>query len=436
MKVSNIGLKNNKITSIDEQFPIQSILEQTGQINQFASGIYGYGHIPFLVLQNIKKVISEKLTNHGCSILALPLLQPESLWIASGRLDRYVKDKVMFRCLTDKGNYCLAPTAEEAVVDYAKTRLLSYKDLPVTYFQIGEKFRDEIRCRGYLLRGKSFEMLDAYSFGRNVDDLEKEYANIKEAYFEIFDELGLKVQAVSAYSGAIGGDMSEEFMFVSDIGEDNVLIDDKGQAFNSELLENKEALARLNIKNINDLKTVKAVELGHIFALKDKYSKSMKATYVGSSGENEYYQMGCYGIGVSRTLAMIYENGAITDENGKKSSFVLPINLSPYLAYIVTKNDDPEKFNEAIKFYNNLEQKSIPVLLDDREASIGFKIKTNNIVGCPYMIVFGSMGDGKVEVENNKTKEKMYVDETKLLEALKVLNENKHTALEEILKQI
>ena len=178
MKVSQIGLISKKIAKLDDQFPVQDMLLQTGQIEQFSSGVYAFGHIPYLVKKNLDKIISETLTKYGCSELSLPLLQPESIWQESGRLEKYVKDDVMFRCLTDKGNFCLAPTAEEAIVAYAKTRLKSYKNLPVTYFQIGQKFRNEIRTRGYLLRGKSFDMMDAYSFGRDENDLNIEYENI------------------------------------------------------------------------------------------------------------------------------------------------------------------------------------------------------------------------------------------------------------------
>ena len=205
MKVSQIGLISKKIKKLDEQFPVQDMLIQTGQLEQFSSGIYAYGHIPFLVKKNIDTIVSRVLTKYGCSELSLPLLQPEGIWVESGRLDRYVSDDVMFRCLTSKGNFCLAPTAEEAVVEYARSRLKSYKNLPVTYFQIGQKFRNEIRTRGYLLRGKAFDMMDAYSFGKDEDDLNVEYDNIKKAYFEIFNNLGLKVQTVGADSGAIGG---------------------------------------------------------------------------------------------------------------------------------------------------------------------------------------------------------------------------------------
>lgn len=219
----------------------------------------------------------------------------------------------MFRCLTDKGNFCLAPTAEEAVVSYAKSRLSSYKQLPVTYFQIGQKFRNELRTRGFLLRGKSFDMMDAYSFGKNQRDLEMEYENMKQAYLEIFKKLGLKVQAVGADNGTIGGSKSEEFMCISNIGEDNILFDlNSGKVFNSELLERADykdyIKTNYGIENTDSLEPRKAVELGHIFQLGDKYAKSMKATYIDENGKSQYYVMGCYGIGVSRTLAMVYEN--------------------------------------------------------------------------------------------------------------------------------
>lgn len=299
MKVSQIGLISKKINNLDEQFPVQDMLMQTGQIEQFSSGVYAYGHVPYLLKKNIDNIISKVLSNHGSSELSLPLLQPESIWIESGRLDKYVSEDVMFRCLTDKGNFCLAPTAEEAVVSYAKSRLSSYKQLPVTYFQIGQKFRNELRTRGFLLRGKSFDMMDAYSFGKNQRDLEMEYENMKQAYLEIFEKLGLKVQPVGADNGTIGGSKSEEFMCISNIGEDNILFDrNSGKAFNSELLERADykdyIKTNYGIENTDSLEPRKAVELGHIFQLGDKYAKSMKATYIDENGKSQYYVMGCY----------------------------------------------------------------------------------------------------------------------------------------------
>lgn len=441
MKVSQIGLISKKITNLDKQFPVQDMLLQTGQVEQFSSGIYAYGHIPYLVEKNIESLISKTLTKYNCSVLSLPLLQPENIWQESGRLEKYISEDVMFRCLTDKGNYCLAPTAEEAIVKYAKNRLTSYKQLPVTYFQIGEKFRNEIRTRGYLLRGKSFTMMDAYSFGRNQKDLDEEYENIKQAYLEIFNTLGLKVEPVGADSGAIGGNKSEEFMCISDIGEDNILYDaSTGTSFNEELLERSDYKEYLkNNYGINDtttLKKRKAVELGHIFKLGDKYSKSMNATYIDEFSQNKNYIMGCYGIGVSRTLAMLYENSIVTKDN-KFTGIALPINISPYLLYIIPKDDDPEKLNIATSAYQELLTNEVPVLYDDRiNLSIGTKIKDSQILGIPYTVVFGkTLEDNYLEIENNKTHEKIKIELNELISILKELSHNRNTTIENILSE-
>lgn len=416
MKVSQIGLISRKLSNLDEQFPVQDMLVQTGQLEQFTSGVYAYGHIPFLLEKKIVDTISKTLTKYGCSELSLPILQPEKIWQESGRLNHYVDSGVMFQSLTKNGNYCLAPTAEEAVVTYAKPRLTTYKHLPVTYFQIGLKFRNEIRTRGYLLRGKSFNMMDAYSFGKNKQDLDIEYERMKSAYIEIFNQLGLSVQPVGADSGAIGGSKSEEFMCLSEIGEDTILFDEEtGRAFNSELLEREDykeyLLANYGIKNTDSLIKRKAVELGHIFQLGDKYSKSMNATFINAEGKQDNYVMGCYGIGVSRTLAMVYENSIIT-KNGKFDGIALPLNIAPYSIYIIPKTDDKEKLEIANKIYNELQDNNLSILFDDREdMSIGAKIKDSHIVGTPYTVVVGnSLNEGVLELENNKTGEKTRIN--------------------------
>lgn len=412
MKVSKIGLISRKITKLDEQFPVQDMLLQTGQIEQFTSGIYAYGHIPYLVKKNIDKVICKVLTKYGCSELSLPILQPEKIWVESGRLDKYVKEDVMFRTQTKYGNFCLAPTAEEAVVAYAKSRINTYKQLPVTYFQIGQKFRNEIRTRGYLLRGKAFDMMDAYSFGKSQEELDYDYNQMKKAYLEIFETLGLKVQPVGADNGAIGGSKSEEFMCVSNIGEDNILYDEETQtAFNKELLDREDAkeylLKNYGIKESDRLIERKAVELGHIFQLGDKYASTMNGVYIDNDGKQKNYIMGCYGIGVSRTLAMVYENSAIYKDD-KFDGISLPESIAPYKIYIVPKLDDSEKYIVAEKLYNELENANIDILFDDRpELSIGAKIKDSKMVGTPYLVVVGkSVDNGVIELEKISTGEK------------------------------
>lgn len=423
MKLSSMGISKNKITDINEQFPIQDLLGKTGQLTQFSSGIYAYDHIPFLLKKKIKDIISEVLTRHNCVEISLPVMQPESIWIESGRLQRYIDEDVMFRVLTDKTNYCIAPTAEEAVVEFATKRLPSYKNLPVTFFQIGDKFRNELRPRGYLLRGKSFEMMDAYSFNKTVEELENTYNDLREAYLEIFEELGLKVLPVLADSGSIGGSKSEEFMILSDLGEDKIYLDEEtNRAFNNEILdtENGEEYLKeeFGIVDKTKLKEKRSLELGHIFNLGTKYSKSMNRTFVNKDGKNEYYNMGCYGIGVSRVLAAIYEESILKNEKGEVEGFALPIKLSPYKVQIVTNENN---FSVAETLYKDLKQENINVLFDDRlDISLGSKIKDVKYLGTPYMIVIGNnYQDGLYEIENIKTKEKMMLTKQEIIKIIK-----------------
>ena len=444
MKVSQIGLIPKKLENLDSQFPVQDMLIQTGQVSQFASGIYAYGHVPYLVKKNIDDLIGDVFAKYGWSEISLPILQPESLWQESGRLEKYVAGDVMFRSITSKGNFCLAPTAEEAVVSFAKPRLTSYKNLPVTFFQIGEKFRNEIRTRGFLLRGKAFDMMDAYSFGRNEKDLDIEYDKMKRAYIEIFATLGLESQPVAADNGDMGGKRSEEFMCISPIGEDNILVEEKtGMAFNSELLERPDHISYLKdnygIDDVSSLTTKKAVELGHIFQLGDAYAKSMNATYTDENDQQRHYVMGCYGIGVSRTLAMVYEKNMILNNNGKFGGVVLPVNITPYLAYIIPKLDEKDKTDQALVIYNLLSSNGVKVLFDDRaDMGIGSKIKDSKVVGTPYVVVFGkTLDQGIVEVENNLTGEKTVLSLDEFVQAFAELQNTKkfNNSIENITKK-
>ncbi len=426
MKLSQTGIGNIKLNNLDEMYPVQDILLQTGQLVQYGTGLYAYNNIPLLVRRNVEKIIVEKLNNHGCIEVLLPTLQPEKLWKDSGRYSHYVDDGTMFTIQTDKGGFCLAPTAEEAMVEFAREKLKSYKNLPVTFYQIGEKYRNEIRARGYLLRGKTFPMMDAYSFNSSEEDLAKTYDNIREAYLEIFNELGLEVLPVVADNGAMGGKKSEEFMLLSPIGEDTILYDEKTKtALNTEILEreNYEEYLReeYNITDISKLEKRKAIELGHIFQLGTKYSETMNGTYIDREGKQSLYYMGCYGIGVSRTVATIYEESVLKNDNGKVQGFVLPESVAPYKLQIIPKMDNEEKVKEAEELYKKLSENNIESILDDRKIdSIGAKIKDCKVLGTPYMAILGDkVENGKVELENVKTGEKEIITIGELINKLK-----------------
>ena len=426
MKLSQTGMGNTKLNNIDEMYPGQSILLQTGQLVQYGAGLFGYNTIPLLVRRKIEKIIVDTLNEHGCIEVLLPTLQPDTIWKNSGRYDQYVNEGTMLITESNKGIFCLAPTGEEAMVEFAKEKLKSYKNLPATYYQIGEKYRNEIRTRGYLLRGKSFPMLDAYSFDLDAQGMQESYENVRKAFLEIFEKIGLKVIPIVADNGAMGGKKSEEFMLISEQGEDKILYDENTKiGLNTEILEKENYQEYLKeeygIEDISNFKEIRTMELGHIFQLGTRYSEMMNGKYIGKDGKESLYYMGCYGIGVSRTLAALYEHCLINDEKWGPCGFVLPESVAPFKVQIVPKMENTEKVELATKLYETLKEKNIGAIIDDREnITIGAKMKDCKILGTPYLVVIGDKQEGEnIELENMKTGEKEILTIEQLLEKLK-----------------
>ena len=431
MKLSQTGLGTIRVNNLDKSYPAQDTLLQTNQLVQYGTGIYAYNNVPLRLRQNVESVIRGVLDKYGCIEILLPTLQPTKLWEESGRLAKYIEEDVIMPVETDNGKFVMAPTAEEAVTEFVRGRITSYKNLPVILYQIGEKYRNEIRTRGYLLRGKTFPMMDAYSFDLNAEESAKAYQNIRKAYLEIFEILGLKAQPVAADSGAMGGNLSEEFMLESPIGEDTILVDkETGIAFNTEILEREDAdeylREKYGIKDKNNVEAKKSIELGHIFQLGTKYTESMNAKYIDQEGNEQLLYMGCYGIGVSRTVATIYEENVVTGKNGEAKGISLPVSVAPYLLQIIPKE---EKREIAQNLYNELMEANVPVILDDRtQGMLGAKIKDCLMLGTPYMLVIGDkQEEGKFGVENSKTGEKqIYTKEELIREFVNINNSRKY----------
>ena len=420
MRLSQTGMGSYKLNNIDEMYPGQSILLQTGQLVQYGAGLFGYNTVPLLLRRNIEKIIVDTLNKYGCIEVLLPTLQPDTIWKNSGRYDHYVNDGTMLITESNKGTFCLAPTGEEAMLEFAREKLKSYKNLPATYYQIGEKFRNEIRTRGYLLRGKAFPMLDAYSFDVDEKSMEKSYNNVRNAFLEIFKKIGLKVIPIVADNGAMGGKKSEEFMLISEQGEDKILYDEKTKiGLNTEILERENYQEYLEseygISDISNFKEIRTMELGHIFQLGTRYSEIMNGKYINKDGNECLYYMGCYGIGVSRTLAALYEQCTVKDNKGLPCGFVLPNEIAPFKVQIVVKVENEEKLQTANKIYELFQSKGISAIVDDREnITLGAKIKDVKVLGTPYMIVIGDKQEGNnFELENNKTgdREILTIDE-------------------------
>lgn len=427
MRLSKMGMKNIKLSNLDEMYPAQDILMQTGQIKQYGSGVYAYDNIPLKVQDNIEEIIKKYFNKADCIEVQMPLIQQAEIWKRSGRYDQYQEEGVTMISETDKGTYCLAPTAEEAITIFAENRITSHKQLPVVFYQIGPKFRNEIRNRGYLLRGKEFLMFDLYSFDKDEESMIKTYNKIKQVYFETFKEIGLDIVAVAADNGSMGGKNSEEIMALSKIGEDTILFDkETNQGLNVEILEREDAESYLkenyHIENIKKLKEEKACELGHIFALGTKYSDSMDIKFIDEQNNRKPFYMGCYGIGVSRVLGLIYENNIIK-ENENVVGYSLPISVTPYYLYIIS-ND--KKKDIAQNMYNQFLDKDVEVIIDDVKGSIGEKIRNAKILGIPYIAIIGNnTEEGFAEIERTKDGAKKVMKIEEIIETIENMKKTK-----------
>lgn len=427
MRASKMGMKNVKLSNLDEMYPVQDILLQTNQVKQYGSGVYAYDNVPLKVQDNIEEIIKRNFNKADFIEVQMPLLQQDELWKRSGRYDKYIEEGVMMLSETDKGIYCLAPTAEEAITTFVENRITSHKQLPVGFYQIGPKFRNEIRNRGYLLRGREFLMFDLYTFDKDEIGMMESYKKIRETYFKAFNEIGLDIVAVAADNGSMGGKNSEEIMAISTIGEDTILFDEETkQGLNVEVLEkdNAEEYLKENygINDVKKLKEKKACELGHIFALGTKYTESMNINFIDNENNSKPFYMGCYGIGVSRVLGLIYENNAIK-ENEKVVGVSLPLSVTPYYLYIIS-ND--KKKESAEELYSKFNDKDIEVIIDDVKGSIGEKIRNAKVLGIPYIAIMGNnTEDGYVEIERTRDGAKKTVKVDELLDLVEKMKKEK-----------
>ena len=364
MRLSKLNIRKINLKDVDSHYSGQDILMKLGELYQFESGIYGYGNLWTKLERIVENIIIEELDKVGCIQVEFPKLQPKKIWKQSNRWDMYTKEgDIMFTLNNNLGEYGLAPTAEECATLFGANRLQSYKNLPAIFYQIGEKFRKEIRARGYLFRPRTFVMMDAYSFDKTEEDMKKTYQMMHEAYLNIFKRLGIKIMPTISDNGVIGGSIAEEFQVATNLGEDRILFDEtQNLGINKEVLEfeNKdEYLKQLNINDLSLLQEYNSVELGNNFQLGTKYSESMKLYYKDKNGEDKPYYMGCYGIGLGRIIACIIENNVIKiDEQVKGIS--LPFDIAPYKVQIIYNESNKQ---EAENLYNYLTENNIQSII-------------------------------------------------------------------------
>ncbi len=424
MRLSKFNVKKINFNDISKDYSGQDILLKGGELYQFESGIYAYGNLWTKLERTVENIIIDELDKADCIHVEFPKLQPKSVWEKSGRWDTYTKENdIMYTIENNFGEYGLAPTAEECATIFAANRLPSYKNLPATYYQISEKFRKEIRARGYLFRPRTFVMMDAYSFDKTEEDMKKNFDKMHDVYMNIFKRLGIDIVPVVSDGGTMGGRVSEEFQAITKLGEDIILYDEKTKrGINKEVLEFEDSecfIKKFGNSELASMKEYNSVELGNNFTLGTKYSESMKLYFNDENGEKKPYYMGCYGIGLGRIIATILENNVIMNED-KINGFILPYNIAPYKMQIIYKED---KKDIAEELYLKLKENGIDAILDDRaDFSLGNKIQDVYTLGTPFFTVIGNKFDGtSFEIENSKTKEKFNVNKDNIIEFFKNL---------------
>ena len=426
MKLSNYFLPTLKENPIDATVVSHQLMVRAGMIRQTASGIYTWLPLGLKVLRKVEKIIKEEMDKAGALEVLMPTIQPAELWIESGRYEAYGKEMLRIKDRHDR-DILYGPTHEEVITDIFRKNVTSYKDLPKNLYQIHWKFRDEIRPRFGLMRGREFLMKDSYSFDIDETAAKKTYNLMYATYFKIFRRMGLKPMAVKADTGAIGGDLSHEFHVLANTGESAIYYDkkfdelDATKPFNIEEMQSMYAMAdEMHVETkcpiaADQLASRRGIEVGHIFNFGLKYSKALEASVMGPAGEKIYPNMGSYGIGASRVVA------AAIEANHDAGGIIWPKELAPFQVALINVRSGDELCDKVCEeIYNSLAERGIEVIYDDTKASLGQKLSIADLIGIPTQVIVGpkSAAAGKVEVKDRKTGEKKEVEIAELAKIL------------------
>lgn len=399
MKQSQYFLKTRKTASQDEPTVNGRLLEQAGYVDKLMAGVYSYLPIGYRVLNKISRIVREEMDALGASELLMPMLHPKENWQTTGGWDNI---DVLFKINSrTERQYALGQSEEEVVTPLIMSRVQSYKDLPLAVYQIGWKFRDELRAKSGLLRGREFLMKDMYSFHTSQEDFDRFYAEAKRAYFKVFQRLGLTAKATEASGGSFSTKISYEFMVLTDAGEDDILYCNACDYCVNVEITNLKAGDGCPKNCGGTLAQAKASEVGNVFDLGQKYGKDFDLGYMDESGNKQYPIMGCYGIGISRLMGVIAET--MNDEKG----LLWPESVAPFKVHLIGLNlDNSEVRHKAEKVCQDLQQMGIEVLYDDREnASAGEKFADSDLIGIPYRVVVSSKSLAQESVELKKRNE-------------------------------
>lgn len=433
MRVSQYFLPTLKETPIDATVVSHQLLLRSAMIRQTASGIYSWLPLGLRVLRKVENIIRQEMDKAGAQEILMPTIQPAELWIESQRYDAYGKEMLRIKDRHDR-DLLYGPTHEEVVTDLFRKNISTYKDLPKNLYQINWKFRDEIRPRFGLMRGREFLMKDSYSFDINEENARKTYNLMYQTYYKIFLKMGLKPIALRADTGAIGGDLSHEFHILADVGESAIFYDKKlEEFFEKNHLDSSQDFKIAELQKIyamaddlhdekncpvakENLVSRRGIEVGQVFNFGLKYSQAMQASVMGMNGEKIYPNMGSYGIGVSRVVS------ACIEANHDDKGIIWPKPLAPFAVILINVRSNDEFCLKACEeIYQQLQQQNIEVLYDDTNNSLGQKFAIADLIGIPLQIIIGpkSIANDIVEIKDRKTSQIKQINRDELMKFIK-----------------
>jgi prolyl-tRNA synthetase len=423
MRVSRFYMPLLRETPAEAQIVSHRYMLRAGLVRQASAGIYSWLPLGHRVLKRIEQIVREEQNRAGAIELLMPTLQSADLWRESGRYDDYGKEMLRIKDRSER-DLLYGPTNEELITDIFRSTVRSYKELPLNLYHIQWKFRDEIRPRFGVMRGREFLMKDAYSFDVDAAGARKSFYKMFVAYLRTFGRMGLKSVPMRADTGPIGGDLSYEFIVLADTGESQVychkdLVDmpiPENVDFDGDLSphigprtslyaatdEKHDADAFAKIPEDKRL-AARGIEVGHIFNFGTKYSKPMNAKVAGPKGEDVFVEMGSYGIGVSRLVGAIIE--ASHDEHG----IIWPEAVAPFHAGLISLKADDAKTRQVCEdLYAKLLNAGVETLYDDTDERAGAKFSTFDLIGLPWQVIVGPRGlaQGQVEIKNRRTGER------------------------------
>ncbi|MFT5179842.1 MAG: prolyl-tRNA synthetase [Candidatus Paceibacteria bacterium] len=399
MRQSQLFTKTRKEAPKDEVSKNAELLIRAGFIHKEMAGVYALLPLGLKVIKKIENIIREEMNSLGGQEIELTALQDPDVWKKTGRWDDDTVDVWFKTKLKNDTELGLGLTHEEPLTNLLTDHINSHKDLPLLTYQFQTKFRNELRAKSGIMRGREFYMKDLYSFAKTAEEHEEIYEKVKESYKNIFERVGLGDKTyLTVADGGSFGDVSHEFQTVTEAGEDTIYINEESEtAVNEEVVDNKEGLIEK-----------KAVEVGNIFPLGTKFSDALDLKYTDEDGEQKPVYMGSYGIGLGRVMGTVAE--VLSDENG----LVWPRSIAPFQIHLILATPDDEEVKAyANKLYQEFKDKGVEILYDDRDKRAGEKFADSDLIGIPYRLIVGkkTLDEQTIEVKNRKTGETKDVSE-------------------------